>query len=315
MKKSRKIVGIISIGLLIAGSIWERGMEQYEIVKYPAVGSMRTINGHDIHTYIEGEGEVTAIFITGSGTPCAYTDFYNLQKELGNSFKTISFDHAGYGWSERTSIPPTIDNLVSDLYEILNQTAEGKKYILICHSLGSLEAIRFAQLYSDRVKGIVFLDCGSPQFYKDDLEWSAKFINRGSSVLRVVGFNRLLGEIGIKLPLVGENVRYPLLDDKEKAIDEAVYYRYIGNRDNLSTLNLINENAEVVLEGEWLNELPILVLSSDSGKEWEEVQKQLANWSQNSKQVTIEGSSHYIHWSNKDRVLQEINKFMEQIIE
>lgn len=155
--------------------------------------------------------------------------------------------------------------------------AEGKKYILICHSLGSLEAIRFAQLYSDRVKGIVFLDCGSPQFYKDDLEWYAKFINRGSGVLRAVGFNRLLGEIGIKLPLVGENVRYPLLDDKEKVIDAAMYYRYIGNWDNLSTLNLINENAEVVLEGELLNDLPILVLSSDSGKGWEEVQRQLAN--------------------------------------
>lgn len=37
MKKSRKIVVIISIGLLIAGSIWQRGMEQYEIAKYPAV--------------------------------------------------------------------------------------------------------------------------------------------------------------------------------------------------------------------------------------------------------------------------------------
>ncbi len=213
-----------------------------------------------------------------------------------------------------TYISPTIDHLTKDIYEIFRQIGGVEECILVCHSLGSLEAIRFAQCYKDKVRGIVFLDCGSPQFYEEDSELYAKFINRGSGTLRAVGLNRLLGSMGVMLPLSGENIRYPLLPDKEKALDVAMYYRYVGNGYNLKALNLMNENARAVVEGETLGDLPILVLSSDSGVAWENVQKELTAWSTNSKQLTIEGSSHYIHWSNKDQVIGEINEFITQWI-
>lgn len=60
-----------------------------------------------------------------------------------------------------------------------------------------------------------------------------------------------------------------------------------------------------------LQVIPILILSSDSGEEWNDVQTQLALWSENSKQVIIKNSNHYIHWSNCDEVLYYINSFIE----
>ena len=60
-----------------------------------------------------------------------------------------------------------------------------------------------------------------------------------------------------------------------------------------------------------LQVIPILILSSDSGEEWNDVQTQLALWSENSKQVIVKNSDHYIHWSNCDEVLYYINSFIE----
>lgn len=58
--------------------------------------------------------------------------------------------------------------------------------------------------------------------------------------------------------------------------------------------------------------MPILVLSSDSGEKWNKVQTQLASWSKNREQVRIEKSTHYLHWSNFDQVLEHIESFVEE---
>ncbi len=54
-------------------------------------------------------------------------------------------------------------------------------------------------------------------------------------------------------------------------------------------------------------------VSKGSGEAWSVVQNTLAGWSENSKQVTLSGSSHYLHWSNSDEVEAEIYAFIESI--
>lgn len=315
-KRKRKIKYVVLVlFLLITGFIWQALMQKHEWEEFEAVGEIVSVNSHDMHAYIQGDGNVSVVFIAGSGTPCSYTDFYSLQKELIPYAKTLSFDHAGYGWSEKTDIPRTIDNLANELKELLYKTGIEDQSVLVAHSLASLEVIRFAQLYPEAVKGIVFLDSGSPEFYNTLSERQSKLLNRTSALLRVSGLNRVLGNVGIKLPVTGENIRYPLLPSNIKKIDVAMYYRYIGNTYNISSIDLINENAEVVLDGGILNNIPILVLSSDSGDSWKQVQKQLASWSENSKEITLKKSDHYIHWTNKDEVVNEIVEFISSFME
>ena len=104
-----------------------------------------------------------------------------------------------------------------------------------------------------------------------------------------------------------------VLTDKYKDIDKAMFYRFAGNADTINTINLINENAKVVLNGPLLGEIPILVLSSDSGDDWNNVQTQLASWSENSEQEMIEASEHYLYWSNFNQVSGRIASFVEKI--
>ena len=165
--------------LLVAGIVWEAIMERNEKSNYPPIGEYVDLGSYQAHYYSKGEGETVFVFITGSGTPCAYTDFYGLQKQLSKYGQTITFDHAGSGWSKTTKEPRKIANLVEELSILIDKVAGEKKVVLVCHSLGSLEAIGYAQKYPERMSGMIFLDSGTPQFYSTDSELKAIVMNRG----------------------------------------------------------------------------------------------------------------------------------------
>lgn len=309
--KIRDSMLLIAIGLLTICGIWQAIMQKYEIQKYKPVGEIFSINSHNMHLYSLGSGEDTIVFFAGSGTPSAYTDFYYLQKELQSYARTVSFDHAGFGWSEKTDVSRTIDNLTNELHDLLNKANQSPPYILIAHSVASLEAFRYAQQYPNEVKGIILLDGGSPNFYSTYSETVAMILNRVNAVLRVTGINRVMGNIGFKLPFVGENLRNKLLPNEIQEIDAAMYYNLLGNSNNIDKIGLINENAKTVIDNGYINDIPLLILSTDGDKEWEQVQQELLNWSNISKQKTIRNSEHYLHWSNKETVITEIEQFIK----
>lgn len=312
-KIKRFLLPILLLLCLTAGSVWQAVMTQIEQNRVPAVGDFADVGAYQAHYYAKGSGDTAFVFITGSGTPCAYTDFYALQDMLSAKGLTVTFDHAGCGWSSGTNAARTIENLTNELSALVNTVAPDRPIVLICHSLGSLEAIRYAQTHPENVQGIVFLDSGSPEFYSTDSEFQAKILNRGTAFLRGIGLNRLLGELGWFLPIYGENLRYPSLPETVRDMDRAMFYCFAGNPATMDAIQLINENASAVLDGPTLGELPILVLSSDSGEGWQTVQNELAAWSSNSRQVTIEHAEHYLHWSNPEQVSDCVAAFVEKI--
>lgn len=314
VKHRKCILLFLMTFLFLAGIVWQAVMVDLESEKLTAVGQSVDTGTYRAHYYSKGNGDKVFVFITGAGTPCAYTDFYVLQNELSKSGQTITYDHAGIGWSTSTKAERSISNLVKELSVIINAAAPDKSIVFVCHSLASLEAIGYTQAYPERVAGIVFLDSGSPEFYSTSSELSSKLLNRSLAFIRTVGINRLLGECGILLPMYGESIRNKELSGELKSIDKVMYYKYAGSKSNLYNIDTINENAKVVLTGERLEDTPILVLSSDSGNGWKKVQQQLALWSIDSRQVTLNNSNHYLHWSNYSEVAEYIDEFINQTL-
>ena len=309
-KKKRKKFKILFLFLLIETFIviWDRSMLSMEEV-YQPVGTMISIDGAQIHTFINGEEEETVLFISGSGTPCAYTDFYGLQVGLSEIATTISFDRPGFGWSEKAKTKRTISNQVSELHQLLTELKVKGPVTIVAHSLGSLEAIAYAQEHNEQVKRIVFLDCGSPEFYAKDSKMKASIINRATALLRVSGWNRLISGL-VKLPFYGENLRYEGLPEELRGLDLAMYYKQVGNPNSIPNLELMNENAVSLVEKKEKLSIPFLILSSDSDHEWTKEQQQLCDWSYDAEQIILKDSSHYIHWSNKEEVITLIKDFM-----
>lgn len=298
---------------MLTGAIWQAAMVGIEGNNPPAAGGYIHTDAYDMHYVSEGSGDVAVVFIAGSGTPSAYTDFYCLQKRLGDKVQAISFDHAGSGWSSTADKPRTVENLGNELKALTDNAAPGKPLVFVCHSLASLEAVYFAQHNPEKMAGIVFLDSGDPVFYRADSEMAAKILNRILSFARTIGLNRALCSLGIPIPFYGESERLNSLPPDIACIDRAMFNKYAGSKATLQVIEEMNENAEKVINGPRLGKLPVLVLSSDSGEEWDVVQSTLASMSESSKQVTLVNASHYLHWSNADEVANEISRFIDSI--
>jgi pimeloyl-ACP methyl ester carboxylesterase len=306
----------IFLALLSIGAIWQHIMVYYEEkgLNYP--GKLLEVNSHKMHIYGEGNGELTVVFTVGSGTPCAYTDYYYIQKELSKSVRTVTYDRAGYGFSEPTSIPRTVDEQVNDLHELLNKSGEKPPYILVGHSLSSLEVIHYAQLFPEEVSGIILIDGGNPIYYADYQESGALLLSYLLEGVRECGLTRALGGLGILTPMAGESKRYKMLPDKLDKIDKTMFYRNLGNKTNRSEVRNINENASKVIDNGRLGDIPLVILTSKSDSNWNETQEKLKDWSNNSRQETISGAGHYIHWDKPDIVIEKIKKLVkEQSIE
>lgn len=142
------LCGIIGfIILLAAGLIYEKSGEYLDNRKYTPPGKIVKINGHKMHIYTEGSGDSTVVFASGFGIPCPYTDFYPLYSKISKHAKIAVYDRPGYGWSEEAIASIDIDTTAAELHELLERSGQKPPYILVGHSLASLEIIRFAQLY------------------------------------------------------------------------------------------------------------------------------------------------------------------------
>ena len=309
--RTRRILIGIFITLCI-GVIWQYGLGAYEKNHYSSPGQLIEVNTHKMHIYSKGEGSPTVIFTTGSGTPCAYTDYYLIQKQISKTVRTVSYDRPGYGWSEPTTISRSIGKQVEELHVLLSKAREKPPYILVGHSLASLEVIHYAQLYPEEVSGIVLIDGGNPKDYLYYSEFEAEAINLFSELIRITGLARAMGSVGIFPALVGQDLRHKQLPHELQQMDEIMFYNKLGLRANRDALKNMNENAKKVIENGKLGDIPLIILTAgESTNKWKENQVDLKVWSNNSKQEEVNGAFHYIHWSDPNTIIERIQQLIE----
>jgi pimeloyl-ACP methyl ester carboxylesterase len=310
--RRKKIRVLIVILLLIGmGSLWQAVMIQLENGKSDYPGDLINISGHNMHIFRKGTGSPSVVFTVGSGTPSSYTDYYFIQEEISKYTRTITYDRPGYGWSEPTNIPRTIEEQVKDLHKLLVKAGEKPPYILVGHSLSSLEVIHYAQVFPEEVSGIVLIDGGNPEYYADYNQTMAVTFNYFLGGVRKCGILRAIGSVGILTPMVAESTRYKGLPKELAEIDKRQFYRNLGNGTNRNEIQNMNANAKRVIEGGKLANIPLIILTSAGDKAWENSQSDLKAWSDNSKQEIVEDAGHYIHWDKPDIVIKRIKELVD----
>jgi len=319
-KIHKKVVLKVFITVFIfitIGCIYQQAMVHYESKKYKQPGRLIEVNNHKMHIYSDGDGENTVLFTVGSGTPSAYTDYYYIQKEISKITRTISYDRLGYGWSEKTATERNIHNIVDELHTLLKKSGEKAPYILVGHSLSSLEVLHFAQEYPDEVKGIVLIDGGNPEFYATLSEKAniiPMYILKGAGKC---GLIRTLGNLGVLLPLTDEKKRARLLPEELSKIDKSLFFKSQGDKNNIYEVKNMNENANAVIDAGNIGNIPLIILTSEQNAnskispEWNSSQEQLKDWSTNSKQQIVKESTHYIHWDKPNIVIEEIKDLIK----
>lgn len=293
--------------ILTVGFVYQGVSASIDMKKYKAPGRMYDVYGKQMHIYTAGKGNATAVFIAGWGTANPYVDFSPLYDKLQKDTKIAVIDRFGYGYSEMTDRERTIDNIVDETHKLLQESGQQPPYIMVGHSLGSLEVIRYAERYPDEVKGIVLLDAGNPEYYSNQKPLIT--YSKTLQFLRNLGLIRLIYHLNDGLLLETRN-HLKLVPNELKEVDEAYNLANIANNSVIDEMRQIQINANKVIKENNGLKMPMTVITADNfgkiEKDWLETQIKLASWSSSGKQVVLQDSKHYIHQYHPDRIAEEI---------
>ncbi|WP_219837106.1 alpha/beta fold hydrolase [Paenibacillus sp. R14(2021)] len=323
MKRKRKMLKvftylILTVALLLlAGWIYQRLASSHDLKTYKPVGQLYEVSGGRMHLYTAGQGPVTVVFSVGWGTANPYVDFYPLYSKLESKVKIAVYDRFGYGYSELTEKKRDTSVIAEEIHQVLERSGQHPPYVFAAHSLGSLEAIRFAQKYPDEVKGILFIEGGSPEYYASSRPLTIvplvyRFLTKAGIARTLYHFD------GFAESMAGERNGFKMLPPKLRELDRVSTLLLAGNRNMTDEIRLSRENAETVLQGKKPLGVPITVLTADAfgklgnDKDWESSQATLTSWSADGKQIIVPNSSHYLHHYAPELVAGEILKLAEK---
>ncbi len=255
--------------------------------------------------YLEkGSGDKTVIFMSGSGVSSVYTDMYSLWNKVSESSKVFMYDRFGMGKSSLTKKSRDIDTMVEEFNIVLEQTHQEPPYIIVAHSMSSLQAIRFAQKYPEQVEGLILNDGASPSFCEEfeDPMSSRVYQLKG---IRKLGLLRLL--------LHSDKVKEQFKSKQEipKDIEElqtGLVLKNLWNKTMINEREYLQKNGKVVSDGGSIEAIKLTVISAGENgfEDWDTYQEQLMNISDTSKRIIVDNSGHFIHHEYPEIIINAI---------
>ena len=122
----------------------------------PPLGKLVDAGGHLIHLNVMGKDDPAVIMENGSFD---FSFIWSLvQPEVSKFTRVVSYDRAGYAWSETGPLPRTSHQLVYELHTALQNSGIKGPYILVGQSFGGFLVRAFARYYPKEVAGMVLVD-------------------------------------------------------------------------------------------------------------------------------------------------------------
>lgn len=330
-KRAIKVLTILMVFLILlitCTSIYEFIASSSAKEDYPPPGKLINVGKYNLHLHKQGQGAPTIIFESGSGAPSSY--WKEIAEKLSPNATVITYDRAGYSWSDEHVTERTGENIVEELHTALEKADMEKPYILVGHSIGGLYTRLFAQNYSSDVAGMVLLDARSENFSKrSDYLLEEAGLNPESFGTTPVNLVKALKTTGLlrifKKPILGTYF------NNEEELDQAVNLMFTTKMQN--AIQEENEKLYLVeeqVQNQELDNIPLTVIAkgirsdltgmglSKAASEkyediWREEQEKLASLSSNSKFLVAMKSGHDIAINEPQLVVNEINEMIARV--
>ncbi len=312
-------------------SKWRKQVRQY--------GDMVTIDGHRVFYRLRGQGPKTVIIECGLTTPSA--EWWHIQDELAQYAQVLTYDRAGYGWSDPGRAPRTSRQIAVELNELLETLGLPGPFILVGHSQGGLYLNHFARLFPHKVEGVIVLDPLTPrdnEFVKQlsPTVFKQSGVDKSASMtmlapLSQLGIMRALKPIMMKAPpfyyyakrmparnieAIWQDMLMPhvastaLAENAQAHIDQ-------NNQDLLAPggfpnvpVTVIYHTPEIII-GEIVKYGGLNRSDAESVERlWESLVKEYVTLGAPGTWIVSAGSSHFIHLDNTALVMDEIKKLI-----
>ena len=308
MKKFKQFSWIIFVVLILfLGGTF--GFHQLSLQKesklLTPIGKEVTVNGLQMNVYIKGEGSETIVFLSGAGIASPILDFKNLSDSLSKKYKVVVVERAGYGFSEDSDHSRDVMEVLSETRQALSQAHVSGPYVIISHSMASLESLAWQEKYPNEVKAVIGLDWALPESYED--------LKDNQALLTVAYWSSKIG----LLRYFPESfyIKNPTLTETERQQYKLLAYKQLMSQAMLHESRLAKENAKKVPSS--INpKIPALLLVSNgegttfSQSEWQRYAERFAS-DQSNVQVDYMDAPHDLYHYQSDAIVSRIKEFLE----
>ncbi len=213
-----------------------------------------------------------------------------VQKRVAEFTTVVSYDRAGFGWSEAASHRCTARDAASDLNALLERADIQGPFVLVGHSFGGLIARVFEEQYPGQVAGLVLIDPISRGEWRDADTRRLRMLARGVALSRRGATLARLGIVSaaLKLLMSGSRVIPKLLAKASAGQSAGVMERLVGEvrkmppelwpavaahwsqarcfRAMADSLESLPASVRQIDESRSLGTLPVVILSASSSE-------------------------------------------------
>ena len=272
------------------------------------LGELVEVDGHDMSIYIEGEGDHTLVFLSGSGTCSPILDFKSLYSLLSDDYRIVVVEKFGYGYSDIVDEDRNIQTILSETRLALNKAGIEGPYVLCPHSMSGIEALYWAQKYPDEIEAIIGLDMAVPEYYEN------MKIN-----LALMKLGQYAADLGITrlIPTLAESdaIKHGTLTNDEKNRYRAIFYNRTATVTMINEAKSVKDNARIIAQN-GVPQVPMLLFISDGtggtgfDKEtWRRIQEKYISEVESGKYIELD-CPHYVHDYEYGRISEEIKSFL-----
>ncbi|MCY7087068.1 MULTISPECIES: alpha/beta fold hydrolase [Streptococcus] len=308
MKKLKKwSLGFLSFILLFLGAtfIFHRISLEKEQASLTPVGQQVLVNGHQMNVYVQGEGPETIVVISGAGIASPILDFKEVSESLSKQYKLVIVERAGYGYSDDSNHSRDVMEVLSETRQALSQANITGPFIILSHSMASLESLAWQEKYPDEVKALIGLDWALPSSYEN--------LKDNQALLTVAYWSSKIG----LLRYLPESfyIKNQTLTENERKQYKLLAYKQLMSQAMLYESQTVKENAKKVPSS--INpKIPTLLLVSNgegtsfSQSEWQRYAERFAS-DQSNVQVVYMDAPHDLYHYQSDAIVSRIKEFLE----
>jgi pimeloyl-ACP methyl ester carboxylesterase len=326
---SLKLLCIMMLALVGSGATYQHVSTKLDEQKYLPIGTMVDIGGYKLHMVDQGIGGPTVVI--DSGVKCNCLDWSLVQPEVAKFTRVITYDRAGYAWSDESPLDRTSENIIYELRCMLKNAGISGPYILVGHSFGGNNMQLFAMTYPDEVAGLILVDA----VHQDLLTFvplpSIEYFQLTLCGV-YLGLFRLLSHVPVVRKIMAEPI------EKFPSEIQNMYYSQ-----STTTKFIHAVHAEAVFaeqscsqlrkSGKSLGNIPLTVISAGNpfmqhedvkgvyslqevdamNKGWSNLQRDLARKSSRSQHIIAENSGHMIPVDRPDVIIQAVRDMVDQL--
>ena len=308
MKKLKKCcLGLLSFILLflVGTFVFHRINLEKEQASLTPMGKTVLVNGHKINVYVEGDGPETIVVLSGAGIASPILDFKNLTDSLSKNYKIVVVERAGYGYSDDSNQSRDVTEVLSETRQALSQANISGPFIILSHSMASLESLAWQEKYPNEVKALVGLDWALPSSYED--------LKDNQALLTVAYWSSKIG----LLRYFPESfyIKNPTLTENERQQYKLLAYKQLISQAMLHESHLVKENAKKVPSS--INpKIPTLLMVSNgegttfSQSEWYHYAETFAS-DQSNVQVIYMDAPHELYHYQSHEIVSQIEDFLK----